>query len=387
RPCDANGNFLEDPHAPPPPRNDPPDFEPFADRPSFEYAELIFEKMLTSEGDIDHLLKIWKAKRILDGHDPETDPGFDSHSDLFDTIDSIPYGDTAWSAFSIQYTGPVGPDAPSWKRERYVVYLRDSLHAVENMASSADFQGSWHTRPYRQWNEQGTRVYSDVLSGHWAWKQADSIAADPATHGAMFTPVCLAADKTTASVATGHQEFHPAYLMAGNVTNDMRRAHRDAVLPIAFLPIPTAETEHDDTDEFRLFKKQIYHAALKQIFEPLRPGMTTPHIMRCPDGHYRRAIFGIGPVIADYPEQVFMSGIVQGWCPKCQALPDDLDHIGVPRFCEHTRLLRDTYDPGTLWNVFGVPFTEHFPRADIHKYGPPGGPGHATRYIRVDLIT
>ena len=32
--------------------------------------------------------------------------------------------------------------------------------------------------------------------------------------------------------------------------------------------------------------------------------MTTPEVVRCPDGHFRHAIYGIGPYIADYPEQV-----------------------------------------------------------------------------------
>jgi hypothetical protein len=42
----------------------------------------------------------------------------------------------------------------------------------------------------------------------------------------------------------------------------------------------------------------------------------TYDVMKCPDEHYRRVIYGIGPFIADYPEQVWLSGIVQGWCPK-----------------------------------------------------------------------
>ena len=54
----------------------------------------------------------------------------------------------------------------------------------------------------------------------------------------MLTPIVLGADKTTVSVATGNQEFHPLYVSLGNVHNDMRRAHRDAVIPLAFLPIP-----------------------------------------------------------------------------------------------------------------------------------------------------
>ena len=44
--------------------------------------------------------------------------------------------------------------------------------------------------------------------------------------------------------------------------------------------------------------------------------MTTPEIILCPDGHFRRVIWGLGPYIADYPEQVLLTCIVQGWCPK-----------------------------------------------------------------------
>ena len=62
--------------------------------------------------------------------------------------------------------------------------------------------------------------------------------------------------------------------------------------------------------------RRANRASLVQALEPLRPGMTVPQVLRCPDGHYRRAIFSIGPFIADYPEQVYLSGIVSGWCPK-----------------------------------------------------------------------
>ena len=76
------------------------------------------------------------------------------------------------------------------------------------------------------------------------------------------------------------------------------------------------ERNVEDSDEFRIFKKQLYHHAIAYILSPLRPGMTTPHVLQCPDGHLRHAIFELGPFIADYPDQVYLSGIVQGWCPK-----------------------------------------------------------------------
>jgi hypothetical protein len=65
----------------------------------------------------------------------------------------------------------------------------------------------------------------------------------------------------------------------------------------------------------------MYHACLARVFQPLKAGMTTPEVVRCPDGHFRRAIYGLGPYIADYPEQVWLASIVQNWCPKCVLNP------------------------------------------------------------------
>jgi len=66
---------------------------------------------------------------------------------------------------------------------------------------------------------------------------------------------------------------------------------------------------------FKKFCRQLYHQCLERIFKPLKPFMITPKVVKCPDGHFRRAIFGLGPFIADYPEQVYLSGTVQNWCP------------------------------------------------------------------------
>jgi len=64
------------------------------------------------------------------------------------------------------------------------------------------------------------------------------IAVDNDTHGSMLVPLILGADKTRFSVATGQNEYHPVYLSIGNVDNSVRRAHHDALLPVAFLSIP-----------------------------------------------------------------------------------------------------------------------------------------------------
>ena len=44
--------------------------------------------------------------------------------------------------------------------------------------------------------------------------------------------------------------------------------------------------------------------------------MLEPDLIKCADGHYWKVIYGLGPYIADYPEQVLLAGIVSGWCVK-----------------------------------------------------------------------
>lgn len=77
-----------------------------------------------------------------------------------------------------------------------------------------------------------------------------------------------------------------------------------------------ADQEFASDVEFRKFRRHLFHTSLALALEPLRAAMSKAEVVLCPDGHYRRAIYGIGPYIADYPEQVLLTCIVQGWCPK-----------------------------------------------------------------------
>lgn len=54
----------------------------------------------------------------------------------------------------------------------------------------------------------------------------------------MLVPIIAGSDKTTVSVATGHQEYHPVYASSGIISNTARRGHGNGVVPFAFLPIP-----------------------------------------------------------------------------------------------------------------------------------------------------
>ena len=77
-----------------------------------------------------------------------------------------------------------------------------------------------------------------------------------------------------------------------------------------------ADREFEKDPEFHTFCCHLFHTSLTAVFETMKPAMEKPEITLCADGHFRRAIYGLGPYIADYPEQVLLACIVQGWCPK-----------------------------------------------------------------------
>ncbi|KAI0003199.1 hypothetical protein BJV74DRAFT_876167 [Russula compacta] len=324
-PCDEAGNDLP-PYSPPPPvppqhGNSGP-WHPFEDRISFDFASYHFVEVQSSADKIEQVLNHWAA---------------------------------------------------SWMTETYELCCRDTRRVLHQQLSMSDFKDKINLTPYQQFNSSGKRVYSNLMSGDWAWNHADIIAEDPATHGSMFVPIIAGSDKTTVSVATGHQEYHPVYMSPGNVTNIACRAHGNSVLPVAFLPIPKTKRRHRNTVPFQRFARQMYHTCLTRVFDPLKPGMMTPDVVHCPDGHFWQAIYGMGPYIADYPEQVWLAALVQGWCPKCDAPPHNLDSPEArPRSHKKTEMLIQCFDPRILWDDYGirsdvVPFTEHFPRANIHE--------------------
>ena len=192
--------------------------------------------------------------------------------------------------------------------------------------------------------------------------------------------IILGSDKTTISVATGHTEYWPVYLSIGNIHNNARRAHKNGLVLLGFLAIlkskfsssilviwPTDSNlyqwkkKYKDDASYRKFCWQLLHTSLAKILDPLKPGMTTPEVARCPNGHYWRVIYGLSPYIANYPEQQSTSSFFQIISPshlflRCTAPQLNLNQMeGVTRRCQdHTELLVHELELGILWDGWGV---------------------------------
>ncbi|OJA11452.1 hypothetical protein AZE42_12042 [Rhizopogon vesiculosus] len=366
RPCDENGTFLPPGTLPPPPVACPADdWTPFRDRIEFETAEFLYKRNQMSASQIDCLCNLWAA--TLAKHNEK--PPFADHRDLYQTIDSTPLGDVKWQSFSVQYSGEK-PDIniPPWMNDTYDVWFRDPHEVVCNMLANPMYADEMDYRPYREYaSANDERQWKDFMSGDWVWEQADEISKDADAAGATFVPIILGSDKTTVSVGTGNNAYYPLYISIGNVRNNVRRAHRDAVAIVGFLAMPKTTRQHALDARFRKFRRQLFHCSLSKILQSLRPGMTKPEVTRFGDGHFRRVIYGLGPYIADYEEQALLANIVRGWCPRCLAPHNDLDQEALDHCREHTDALVEEATLGELWDDFGIPFTNDFPHADINQ--------------------
>jgi len=58
--------------------------------------------------------------------------------------------------------------------ETYELNLRDVLVVVEQLLASPKFDGNFDYIPYMEFDSNDERVYSNLMSGFWAFKQAVS---------------------------------------------------------------------------------------------------------------------------------------------------------------------------------------------------------------------
>lgn len=89
-------------------------------------------------------------------------------------IDAIPFGDKPWTSFNIRYNGPIDARTPSWKQQTFTVHTRDTFAVLEQCLQNQDFAQAWDYSPHEAYRPDNKRVWSNLLSGRWAWQQAVS---------------------------------------------------------------------------------------------------------------------------------------------------------------------------------------------------------------------
>ena len=171
--CDKNGVIIP-PDSPPPPRDSdqgPDKWTPYDSRLEFEVADFLFRRNQMSAGDINFLLGLWAASLAV--HDDE--PPFSNAHHMYDTIDSTPLGDVAWSSLTLHHNGtrPIY-NIPSWMEAEYDIWFRNPCSLVHNLLSNPDFESGFNYVPFQERTVDGVHRFCDFMSANWSWRQAVS---------------------------------------------------------------------------------------------------------------------------------------------------------------------------------------------------------------------
>ena len=174
---------------------------------------------------------------------------------MYETIDQIQAGLAPFRSYWLKYNGPMLPTPPKWMMQEYELYAHDPPLVLQQQLATPKFSNKFDPIPYHRFNSTGDQVFSNLMSGDWAWDQAvtysilssrrymaehhveSDIRGSEHTH-VMFLPLIMGSDKTTIAIVTGNQEFHPFYGSPGVISNITHRSHGSRVLPYAMLPIP-----------------------------------------------------------------------------------------------------------------------------------------------------
>jgi hypothetical protein len=157
---------LLEPHSKP--------WHPFSHRLEYEWACYHYIRLQSSAGDIQCGLDLWRA--TVKGHQIDHDDHgvpWKSAKEMYDSIDSISVGGVGWMTYELSYNGPQ-PDGvpPWWMQESYELNVRDILSVFEEQMASKEFDGQFDYMPYEEYDQEGSHVYSNLMSGNWAFREA-----------------------------------------------------------------------------------------------------------------------------------------------------------------------------------------------------------------------
>jgi hypothetical protein len=112
----------------------------------------VFKQANMSATKIDVLLELWAASMIK--HDDI--PPYNSHRNIYSTIDATEVGEVPWQSFSGQYGGQLpDSDIQSWMEATYEVLFQDPQLMVHNIPGNQMSDGKIDTTPYWKYGPDG----------------------------------------------------------------------------------------------------------------------------------------------------------------------------------------------------------------------------------------
>ncbi|KAM6495003.1 hypothetical protein JOM56_009626 [Amanita muscaria] len=220
------------------------------------------------------------------------------------------------------------PTRPSFKRfevrvggEETIMYTRDT--SGKSFARHLILKPERH---YRCMDDQRSRVYHDMQTGNWWWEIQNTLEASKP--GATIIPVIISSDRTQVTLFSGKTAY-PVYLTIGNLPKAVRRkpSQRGQIL-LAYLPTSKLTGVSNHASQRRMVGN-LFHCCLRRLLSPLDHAGIEGMIMTDGDGITRRGHPILAVYIGDYPEQVMVTCVKTGECPKCNIARGDIGDLQV----------------------------------------------------------
>src|ERR1700731_903045 len=240
------------------------------------------------------------------------------------------------------------PGRPQFKRneiqvagEIFEVYYHDIIECIKSLYGDPEFSGQMAFMPEQHHINQGEvllRLYHEMHTGKWWWQTQTAI--EQKTPGATIIPVILSSDKT--QITLFHNKMaYPVYLTIGNIPKSIRRKpSQGGHILLAYLP--TGKLEHITNKAARHCTLiNLFHTCMHHITKPLQHAGQFGHNMTSGDGTVHQGHPILANFIGDYPEQLLVTCIKSGECPKCPVPHEELGDNLVPGLRDLQEILQE----------------------------------------------
>jgi len=214
----------------------------------FDYAlAMFFHQRQLTKGDVTAFFQDKRLSPIFD------QLSFHNADEWYAKLNSIPYGLSIenWKTATVTVPSSITGAGP----QPYAVQYQNVENVVRFLLGHTPFKDNLTYSPVRLWNDNNSRVYTEMWTGDWWWEMQEKLP-----DGGTVVPLLIGIDKTVLTQHHGDLSAWPIYMTIGNLDSHTRRQQkRPALILIGFMPIMEGCE--------RLVKAEVYHHILRMIFK------------------------------------------------------------------------------------------------------------------------
>ncbi|KAG1743776.1 hypothetical protein EDD22DRAFT_982113 [Suillus occidentalis] len=217
--------------------------------------------------------------------------------------------------------------------EAFDIYYRNVIECVKSLYGDPDIAKYLAFAPEQHYSDEDEtiRLFHDMHTGKWWWDTQKKLDKD--NPGGTIIPIIISSNKTQVTLFR-NKSVYPVYLTIGNIPKEIRcKPSRGAHILLAYLPCTRLQHITNKASLPPDFGKPLSHMLASIGVDGLR--------MASGDGalHCCHPLFA--SFVGDYPEQLLVTGIKFGECPKCDV---DADNTGSNTAPFHLRNLTKVLD-------------------------------------------